>query len=98
MEKIYKLPVVDVRTRIALGKTKREERAGYIIKEEDSKLAYVMFPKEVKFNFPNLFPEDAATKKDQKDDEKSLDEAKNKFKEFLDRNKKRRALPGWYSI
>lgn len=87
-----------MKTRIALGRTKREERSGYIIKEEDAKLAYVSFPKEVQFTFPDVFPEDAETKKNLKDDEKSLDEAKKKYKEYLDRNKKRRALPGWFSI
>lgn len=98
LEKIYKLPVVDVRTRIAMGKTKREERSGYIIKEEDAKLAYVTFPKEVSFKFPNLFPKESESQKNLKDDEKSLEDAKNRYKQFLDRNKKRRALPGWFSI
>lgn len=90
--------MVDVKTRIALGKTKREQRSGYIIKEEDSKLAYVSFPKEVDFTFPDVFPEDAETKKNLKDDEKALDESKKNYKKYLDRNKERKALPGWYSI
>lgn len=98
LEKIYKLPVVDIRTRIAPGKTKREERSGYIIKDEDSKLAYVSFPKEVSFTYPDLFPEDSETKKNIKDDEKSLEDAKQRYKQFLDRNSKRKALPGWFSI
>lgn len=41
LEKIYKIPVVDVRTRIAMGKTKRDLVVGYVTKEEDAKLAYV---------------------------------------------------------
>ena len=40
LEKIYNIPVVDVRTRIALGETKKSLK-GYVIKEEDTKLAYV---------------------------------------------------------
>lgn len=98
LSKIYKLPVVDIRTRIAMGKTKREERSGYIIKEEDSKLAYVTFPKEVKFEFPNLFPKESESASNLKEDEKNLEDAKKRYKEFLDRNKTRRALPGWFSI
>lgn len=39
--KIYNIPVVDVRTRIALGKTKADQTLGYITKEEDTKYAYV---------------------------------------------------------
>lgn len=81
-----------------MGRFKREERNGYIIKEEDAKLAYVTFPKEVKFTFPDLFPEENETKKNLKDDEKSLEQAKDRFKEYLNRNSKRRGLPGWYSI
>lgn len=41
LEKIYKIPVVDVRTRIDLGKTKRDHTVGYITKNDDMKLAYV---------------------------------------------------------
>lgn len=41
LEKIYKLPVVDVRTRIEMGKTKRDQTMGYVTKEDDVKIAYV---------------------------------------------------------
>ena len=81
-----------------MGLFKREERSGYIIKEEDAKIAYVTFPKEVDFKFPDLFPEDGETKQNIKDDEKSLEQAKDRFKGFLNRNAKRRSLPGWFSI
>lgn len=42
LTKIYNVPVVDVRTRIAMGKTKRDQVVGYVTKAEDSKLAYVV--------------------------------------------------------
>lgn len=41
LEKIYKVPVIDVRTRIALGETKRDQVYGYVTKKDDVKLAYV---------------------------------------------------------
>lgn len=41
LEKIYKIPVVDVRTRIELGSTKRDTTYGYVTKNDDMKLAYV---------------------------------------------------------
>ena len=41
LEKIYKLPVVDVRTRIEMGKTKRDQAKGYVTKDDDVKIAYV---------------------------------------------------------
>jgi ribosomal protein L23 len=98
LTKIYQLPVVDVRTRIAMGSTKRDQIVGYITKKEDQKLAYVTLPKEVKFTFPDIFPSEAEDKKKQRDDEKALDASKDLFKKFVDHNKKRRGLPGWYSL
>lgn len=89
---------MEVRTRIKLGKTERDKVIGYVIKKDDVKLAYVTFPKEVKFTFPDLFPTDAETKKQRKEDERSLDSSKEQFKRYLDQNKKRRGMPGWYSI
>lgn len=41
LEKIYNVPVVHVRTKIALGKFKKEIVKGYITKDEDVKVAYV---------------------------------------------------------
>lgn len=40
LEKIYKVPVMKVNTRIALGKTRRNE-LNTIIKDDDVKIAYV---------------------------------------------------------
>lgn len=41
LEKIYNVRILHVRTRIALGKTRKDNQCGAIIKEEDRKLAYV---------------------------------------------------------
>lgn len=41
LEKIYNVPVVDVRTRIGLGKFKKDIGKGYIIKEDDIKFAFI---------------------------------------------------------
>lgn len=71
---------------------------GYVTKDEDVKIAYVTLPKDVKFTFPDIFPSDAEAKKQQRDDEKALDQSKDAFKDYLDRNKKRQNLPSWYSI
>ncbi|XP_059622205.1 large ribosomal subunit protein uL23m [Phlebotomus argentipes] len=95
LEKIYKIPVVDVRTRIAMGKTSEDPDFGFVKKAEDQRLVYVTLPKDMTFEFPNIFPEE---KKDKLKEEKSLDEAKNNHKKFLERNKSRPSVPGWYSI
>ena len=41
LEKIYKVPIIAIRTRIALGPTKRDKVIGYVTKDDDSKIAYV---------------------------------------------------------
>lgn len=41
LEKIYNVPVVDIRTRIALGRFRKEPTKGYVIKDDDQKFAYV---------------------------------------------------------
>ncbi|KAJ2938434.1 hypothetical protein O0L34_g12876 [Tuta absoluta] len=95
LEKIYNVPVVDVRTKIALGKFKKDVGKGYIVKDDDIKYAYVTLPKGTTFKFPELFDK---AKEDQEEQEKSLDEAKKSFKKYIDRNKNRSDVPSWFSI
>lgn len=41
LEKIYNIPVIDVKTRIAMGKFRKDIGKGYIVKDDDIKHAYV---------------------------------------------------------
>lgn len=41
LEKIYNIPIMEVRTRIDMGPTKRDQVIGYVTKAEDTKYAYV---------------------------------------------------------
>ncbi|XP_013100469.1 large ribosomal subunit protein uL23m [Stomoxys calcitrans] len=95
LEKIYKIPVMDVRTRIAMGSTKRDSTYGYVTKNDDMKIAYVTMPKDMEFKFPDIFAKKEETKKAE---DKAMDDSKEGFKKFLDRNKKRPGTPGWFSI
>ncbi|KAG8230134.1 hypothetical protein J437_LFUL010626 [Ladona fulva] len=96
LEKVYNIPVMDVRTRIELGPTRPENLKGYIVKDEDVKVAYVVLPREIKFEFPNLFPK---TEKEIIDEEtKALKEVKAAYKKFEERNQMRSRLPGWFSF
>lgn len=97
LEKIYNIPIVQVRTRIALGKTKRDPGKGYVIKEEDTKYAYVVMPKTESFTFPELFPKEAE-KKRKEEENKSIDEAKKGHQVFLEKSKERPNMPGWFSF
>ncbi|XP_013183700.1 large ribosomal subunit protein uL23m [Amyelois transitella] len=95
LEKIYKVPVVDVRTKITLGKFRRDYGKGYIIKEDDAKHAFITLPKSMKFEFPDLFE---SSKDEEEENMKSLDEAKKSYKTYIDRNKDRPDVPSWFSI
>ncbi|EFN88224.1 39S ribosomal protein L23, mitochondrial [Harpegnathos saltator] len=82
-----------VRTRIALGKTrKNHNQSGAIIKEDDMKLAYVILPKDQSFVFPKLFQD---VKSDV--DDKSINEAQKDLKDFLETSKAP-GMPAWFRI
>lgn len=42
LEKIYNIDIIEVRTRIAMGKFVRDRLQGAVIKEDDRKLAYIV--------------------------------------------------------
>lgn len=42
LEKIYNVPVVDVRTKITMGKFRRDVGRGYVVKDDDVKYAHVV--------------------------------------------------------
>ncbi|XP_044737339.1 probable 39S ribosomal protein L23, mitochondrial [Chrysoperla carnea] len=99
LEKIYNIEnIVDVRTRIALGKTKRDPRAGYVTKDEDTKIAYVVLPKTEIFKFPDLFPNESEDEERRKEEMKSLEVTKENHRKFLEKSKNRKGIPSWFSI
>ncbi|ENN72417.1 39S ribosomal protein L23, mitochondrial [Dendroctonus ponderosae] len=95
LEKIYNVKTVDVRTRIALGKTRKDPGKGYVVKDDDIKYAYVTLEKGESFEFPDLFP-GAEEKMDEY--EKSLRASKEGFTKYVEKNKQRPGMPGWFSI
>ncbi|CAG9818270.1 unnamed protein product [Phaedon cochleariae] len=97
LEKIYNIKCVDVRTRIHMPKTRRDPGKGYVIKDEDTKYAYVTMPKEESFKFPDLF-ETETKEKIVEDHDKAMKQAKEGFQDFLKKNKDRANMPGWFTI
>ncbi|XP_053612122.1 large ribosomal subunit protein uL23m [Plodia interpunctella] len=95
LEKIYKVPVIEVRTKILLGRFRRDYGKGYIVKDDDEKHAFVTLPKSMQFEFPNIFEN---AKDEEEESMKSLDEAKKSYKNYIDRNKDRPDVPSWFSI
>lgn len=49
LTKIYNIPVVHVRTRIAMGEFRRLPSKGYVVKDDDVKIAYVTMVSVIKF-------------------------------------------------
>ncbi|XP_077297026.1 mitochondrial ribosomal protein L23 [Arctopsyche grandis] len=94
LEKIYDIPVVEVHNKVVGGRTKPAIGKGYIVKDNDYKLARVTLPKTVTFEFPDVYP----TSKEEEEGEKAMDEAKAGFKTFTSRNNLRPGVPGWFSF
>jgi len=42
LKKIYNIDIIEVRTRIAMGRIKKDQLQGSIINEDDRKIAYVI--------------------------------------------------------
>jgi len=98
LEKIYKVPVVEVKSVAKCGRLKKAPGKQYLIKDEDYRLAFVKLPSGMKFTFPDLYPEDKMEKR-LTEEEKAIEEAKNfAKKEDRIRNRNRRGLPNWFSI
>uniref|UniRef100_A0A1B6EZ04 Large ribosomal subunit protein uL23m n=1 Tax=Cuerna arida TaxID=1464854 RepID=A0A1B6EZ04_9HEMI len=97
MEKIYNVPIAHVRSTIVTGEFRRAGVDGYIVKDDDFKTAYITLPLGETFEFPNLFPEKIKEKKD-KDEQETQEVTRQGFKKFLEKNKNRPGVPGWYSI
>ncbi|XP_049872182.1 probable 39S ribosomal protein L23, mitochondrial [Pectinophora gossypiella] len=95
LQKIYNVPVVEVRTRITMGKFRKDVGKGYVVKDDDIKYAFVTLPKDMKFEFPDIVDK---AKENKEENEKSLEDAKKTFKAYIDRNKDRPDVPSWFSI
>ncbi|ODM92132.1 putative 39S ribosomal protein L23, mitochondrial [Orchesella cincta] len=94
LEKIYEVPVVHVRTYIQEGRYRRVPQKGYIVKDDDYKVAFVTLPKDTTFEFPNIFPEEKA--QEVENEEKHMDILKENFKKHQQRNRLRPDVPGWF--
>ncbi|EZA54793.1 hypothetical protein DMN91_007637 [Ooceraea biroi] len=91
LEKIYNVKPIKVNTVITMGKFRKDPR-GTIVKDDDSKIAYVVLPKDEKFVFPDLF-------KDAKDDvdENTMNETKKDLQQYIESNKAP-GVPTWFRV
>lgn len=55
LEKIYKIPVMYVKSRVVCGEIKKAKALPYLIKDDDYREAIIDLPKHVKFEYPDLY-------------------------------------------
>ncbi|CAL1278475.1 unnamed protein product [Larinioides sclopetarius] len=95
LEKIYNVPVCQVRTSLYEGEIKKNHR-NYLIKEPDFRMAHITLPEDIKFVFPDLFPQ-AKKDKDDEDQKRLLDQAADLMKQRR-RNWDRKDIPSWFGL
>lgn len=95
LEKIYKVPVINVRSVARDAKIVRGEKGEMVKREDDYRSAFVQLSKDVKFEYPDLFPEEKA--KEEKEEHKkimqNLERTKEQYKERFLKNK---STPEWF--
>jgi len=94
LEKIYNVPVKEVRLVNVAGEYKRNLSGRYIIKDDDFKVANVVMPDGHRFEFPNLFPEEK-----KKESEKELETQAatvGQYKEKKAKNRNQPGIPLWF--
>ncbi|CAG0892770.1 unnamed protein product [Cyprideis torosa] len=95
LTKIYKVPVATVTTRVAQGKSRVNER-GWVVKDDDYKIAYVTMQKGFVFQYPDLFGEkkEGEVDKVEKEYEQSQGETQKKMDQLWDRH----GVPTWFGV
>uniref|UniRef100_A0AC34Q840 Ribosomal protein L23 n=1 Tax=Panagrolaimus sp. JU765 TaxID=591449 RepID=A0AC34Q840_9BILA len=99
LEKIYKLPVRDVRLEHVTGDITWNapldlEKRKALWKEEDRKFAYVYFSKDFEFNYPIMFGQDESSSEIEKMQEFLKEDRTNE--RFVNRN--RADIGKWFGI
>merc|ERR1719474_71554 len=93
LEKIYKVPVADVKTQNIMGPTRTNPLyEGKVIKDADYKVAYVTLPPGQKFEFPDLKIKSASDERYENSTE-DVDKAKAEFGKAV-REGRERLRPG----
>ncbi|KAL7641561.1 UNVERIFIED_CONTAM: hypothetical protein RMT77_007434 [Armadillidium vulgare] len=99
IEKIYKVPVVKVNTRIVVGEFRKALGANYVVKDDDIRRATIFLPHGEKFVYPDLFSEEGdAEKKEMNDAEKQMKDMLKDWKENTKHHKNRPGIPTWFGI
>ncbi|XP_014255137.1 39S ribosomal protein L23, mitochondrial [Cimex lectularius] len=96
LEKIYKVPVAHVESKIEEGELKRQRVKGYVIKGPDFRRAFVTLLDGNTFEFPNICQE--KEKEEESEYKKLQKEMADSYKVFKEKNKSHPGIPGWFGI
>ena len=98
LEKIYNVPVMNVKTWINSGKTHDHKYYQFLYKDDDYKMARVTLPKDAHFEFPDV----VKMSEREKVEKKSSAEIRETKKKFLEATKKkekgRDGLPSFFGL
>jgi len=98
LEKIYKIPVMNVITKNFSGNTWEntlKRKFGALYKEDDQKIAFVTMPKDFQFEFPDVTKKSDLDEKQQKKAESELESAK---KEFINYARGAKGIPPFFGM
>lgn len=97
LEQIYKVPVMSIRTVAKNGEYKNAPGKMYLVKDDDHRMAYVQLPKDVAFEYPDLFPKEKDIEEDKNyvQNQKQMKEAEHK--QAIE-NAKSKDIPTWFSF
>ena len=97
LEKIYKVPVAHVKTEVILGDIKKQPWKGYMIKDDDYRIATVTLREGSWFKFPKMFKDDAMQEvlDELEEEKKRTDELERKYKRP---DPLRKDLPDFFGI
>ncbi|XP_050726317.1 39S ribosomal protein L23, mitochondrial-like [Eriocheir sinensis] len=96
LEKIYKINVENIITHNKMGEFSRSKFGGYIVKDDDYKVAYVTLPKDQKFEFPDLFPKEKEEEVEKQ--KKQIKILEREFKRITRLHNHRHGVPGWFGV
>ena len=99
LEKIYNVPVLNVKTVNQLGKTRQNAYGAYIVKDDDQKFAFVTLPPDYKFEWPELKIEESENKQ-KEDSEGDIDNSKEQYAKDVqsDSVKYRPGVPSFFGL
>jgi len=99
LEKIYNVPVLNVKTVNQLGKTRQNAYGAYIVKDDDQKIAFVTLPPDYKFEWPELKIGESENKQ-KEDSEGDIDNAKEQYAKDVqsDSVKYRPGVPSFFGL